>query len=279
MRGNLSAAPPTGARDRAVGGRLHSVNRRSIIRIAVAALAALLFAACIESTADDATGSASTGSPSSSAPAGDPALGDLTRVTGTVEVAELTGGLTASVPMPITLEVGSRGSGNGGIVNGVVVGGTPSSIVWDGGRPAVIEGDGTIAVQPGRFDVRDAVLVADMGDAAHELSEGEYVFVGPAAVGSDGGLARPSDRTPFRAEPGASFSGTGQVRGTLPAGSYEILGPGRLVLTGRFEVQTAEGTSTATSLLMEQGDFELTVHTSGDITTVEALIDGPVTAR
>lgn len=241
--------------------------------------------ACTPSStsADDASPEAGSspagpgGSDTSEAGAGDPGLGALTRVTGTVMSGDLVGTLDGDSTMPLALSVPSSGGGNGAVITGVSTG-RGDTIVWDGGRPVTLSGDGTIALQPGPFRLGDGGLFADMSGAAHRLSPGNYAVAGPVAVGDGGGLAAPSTQTSFTAGEAATLSGTGQVEGRLPAGTWLLLGPGRVSLRGTLEIQTTEGSTDATEATMEDGSYEVTVTVADDGTvTVDALLDGTVT--
>lgn len=208
--------------------------------------------------------------------AGDPALGGLTRVTGSVTAGDLVGTLDGASTLPLGLTVPASGGGNGAVITGISASGG-DTIVWDGGRPITLGGDGTIALQPGPFRVGDGGLYADLGGAAHPLSPGAYSVAGPVAVGDGGGLAAPSTQTSFTAGDGATLSGTGHVEGRLPAGTWLLLGPGRVALEGTLVVQTADGSASAASTTMEDGSYEVTFTVADDGTvTVEALLDGEV---
>ncbi|MDE0802117.1 MAG: hypothetical protein OSA99_02220, partial [Acidimicrobiales bacterium] len=151
------------------------------------------------------------------------------------------------------------------------------TIVWDGGRPITLSGDGVITLQPGPFRVGGG-LFADMSGAAHRLSPGRYSVAGPVAVGDGGGLAAPSTQTSFTAGEAATVSGTGQVEGRLPPGSWLLLGPGRVALEGTLQILTGDGQRDASTATMENGSYEVTVTVADDGTvTVDALLDGTVT--
>ena len=237
----------------------------------------LTVAACTaSSTSADDTGAGPDPADDSEGDAGgDPALGSLTRVTGTLTSAEITGALDGPVRLPLVLTVASRGGGNGAVITGIAAA-AGDAIVWDGGRPVTLSGDGTVAGQPGSFVVRDAALVADLSGAAHALSPGTYRVDGPVAVGDAGGLAAPSTQTGFTAGDGAVLSGTGQVEGRLAPGTWSLLGPGRVRLVGELTSYTADATATPIDVTMEQGSFELTLTVNASGVQVEALLDGTV---
>ena len=243
-------------------------------RCAVLVAAALTAACTASSTSADDAGDGS-GIAGGADDGGDPALGDLTKVTGTLTSAEITGALDGPATLPLVLTVASRGGGNGAVLTGVSAAGG-DTVVWDGGRPITLSGDGTVAVQPGSFVVRDGALVADLSGAAHALSPGTYRIDGPVAVGDGGGLAAPSTQTGLTAGGDAVLSGTGQVEGRLAPGTWALLGPGRVRLVGDLTSYTADATATPIDVTMEQGSFELTITVSGSEVRVEALLDGEV---
>ena len=229
-------------------------------------------AACTASStsADD------TAAPSTIEDSGDPELGELTRVTGAVTTAELTGALDGAARLPLVLSVPSSGGGNGAIITGVAAPGG-DTVVWDGGRPITLSGDGTVSVQPGPFRIADGNLFADLSGAAHPLAPGTYAVAGPVAVGDGRGLAMPSTETSFTASELAVLSGTGQVKGRLPPGTWTVIGPGRVSLSGDLVAQTAEHSVPAVSATLEAGSHEVTVVVGDDgIVTVEAILEGEV---
>ena len=70
----------------------------------------------------------------------------------------------------------------------------------------------------------------------------------------------------------------GRSTGRLPAGTWLLLGPGRVALVGSLEVQTSDGATSVGSVTMEDGSYEVTITVADDGTaTVDALFDGPVT--
>lgn len=241
----------------------------------------LLLGACTpSSTSADDTGGGNTGDAPGQPPSddGDPSLGGLTRVTGTLSTAELTGALDAPATLPLVLSVPAGGGGNGAVLTGIAAQGG-NTIVWDGGRPITLSGDGNIAVQPGPFRVSDGGLFADLSAAAHALSSGSYTVSGPVAVGDGAGLAAPSTETSFTAGADGVLSGTGQVEGRLPAGTWLLLGPGAVSLQGDLVSTTSDASVAVASAVMAAGSFEVTLTVGDDgVVTVDALLDGEVVA-
>jgi hypothetical protein len=64
----------------------------------------------------------------------------------------------------------------------------------------------------------------------------------------------------------------------LDAPNLQVEGPGKLKLSGRFTVRTTAGTRTATSLTMAMGPFRVTLAPGAGGLTVNAILQGPLTA-
>lgn len=177
--------------------------------------------------------------------------GTLTSLTG----SDVSGPVLA---LPVVLEQGTATIDNAG-----------ETIVWDGGRPFHLEGDGGIDLGPTEVAV-DGTGTSWSLDGVRVLLPGRYEVRTPVAVGR-GGLAEPHDAYAFTAGDDATLATEGAVR--LPLADLHLEGPGSLVLDGRFEVRTRDGRRTATHLEFGPGPFVLDV---GADLRVEATLQGPL---
>ena len=206
-----------------------------------------------------------------------PPRSDQLRFSGVVRTATIDGVIGEPVALPITLEPSERGGGNGAELTGVLVDGAPASIVWDGGVPFALDGDGLFAPDPTLFRIVDGTRFEVVLDQrVHGLLAGNYVVDTPVAVGADG-VAAPRDRVDFVVEGEASIAIRGEVRLTLGTGA-ELLGPGSASLEGDFEYETADGTGFASSLSVAPGGlFEISVDVGDEFVIVEGLLQGDFT--
>lgn len=262
-----------------------------VVTTSVAAFVVLGLLASCSADADPANGAGSATAPptlpdgstttsATSAPTGDPALGpDLLRITGTLSGGTIRGVLDGTATLPLVLSVPSRGGGNGAVITPVDVGGSTSSLVWDGGRSLTLAGDGGVRLATDVFRVEAGAVVAVLGEAGHTLLPGTYTLTGPVAVGDGNGLARPSDATSFRAGDTTTLTATGAAAATLAEGELLLLGPGDLALDGDFTVVSADGTATATTVRAEAARFELTLRSGPEgAVAVELLVERGRTA-
>ena len=196
------------------------------------------------------------------APAGPPATGELAaegavRVEGTVTALHLEGAVLQprSVPSPVTL-VSERGFGNGGEVTGVTVGGDPSVVVWDGGRPFVLSSGPGLVLDPVVVDLVPEGLRLTLGGAVHALAEGEHRLETPVAVGQ-AGTATAYDAVTFTAGPDAQLEAAGDTALLLgPDGPHRFGGPGSVHLEGDLVVAGPDG-ERRTARLALSGAYDL----------------------
>jgi hypothetical protein len=181
---------------------------------------------------------------------------------------------TVSTPLTISSD---RGLGNGGEVTGVEVGGKPSSIVWDGGRPFVLSSGPGLQLDPVMVDLVQGDLRCFLADGAHSLKPGDYELDTPVAVGGSG-IATPRDNVAFTADSRSLFRGEGDAALVLSKGdSHTFTGPGLVHLVGQLVITTEQGDQTASSLDLRQGPFELTFSpTEGGGWTVSGRVQSKV---
>lgn len=143
------------------------------------------------------------------------------------------------------------------------------ALVWDGGRPFVLEGGG--------LDLGPSAVVVERGEARWQIEgprvllPGDYLLRTPVAVGTEG-LARPVDEARFTATDDAVLDAPGATIAT-PAAPLHLEGPGRLVLDGTFVVRTTDGRRSATHLEFGPGPLVLDLAADGTFT---ATLNGPL---
>jgi hypothetical protein len=160
------------------------------------------------------------------------------------------------VPTPLTL-VSERGFGNGGELTGVLVGGEPSAVVWDGGRPFVLSSGPGLVLDPATVDLGADGVRITLGGGVHALAPGDYRLDTPVAVGQ-AGVATPYDALDLTAGPAAQLEAFGDTALVLgPTGAWRFAGPGLVHLEGELLVDRPEGVQSATVLDLRAGPFEL----------------------
>lgn len=282
----MSSSPPVAGRVRARSctNTYPGASNYTIVQVLAALVvvpALVLVGACshdshdspespTEPPAHDASPSSTDGEP---APAGDPTLADnMVRIEGAISTGRADAATDGDIAGPFTMQVPSRGGGNGAVFNPVATDGVAGSIVWDGGRPLTL--DGPALHFDGSFTLDGGVTAFDLSRGAVALVPGTYSIVGPVAIGDSSGLARPADQVTFVAGPEAGILGTGASTVVLP-GDIVLLGPGTLDLTGSFTITTSTGATIATSFHVADESFEITVSAANDGTlSVSGLARG-----
>ncbi len=180
------------------------------------------------------------------------------------------------IPTPLTI-ASERGFGNGGEVTSVEIDGQPSTIVWDGGRPFTLSSGGSLLLDPVDLALVPGGLVAVLGRGNHALTPGTYQLDTPVAVGQEG-IATPHDSVTFVAGEGSLFEARGDASVVFgPDAPRRFIGPGKVLLSGTFEVTDADGTHPETTIATEVAAFDLTFTPDGNGGwTVDGIVDQPV---
>lgn len=188
-------------------------------------------------------------------------------VSGTVDGFVADDAVGAPLAMPVDIERG------GATIEGALVDGERSAIVWDGGRPFRLAGDGAIDLGPAHVELGMGAIFWSI-DGLRILTPGSYELDTPVAVGA-GGLARPRDTVAFDATDDTTIDTTGGavVGRPLP---IRLEGPGSVRLEGRFTITTRDGVVRATHLEFGPGPFVLEVARDQTFT---AVFNGPLTSR
>lgn len=179
------------------------------------------------------------------------------------------------LPTPLTIS-SERGFGNGGELTTVEVDGTPSTIVWDGGRPLTLTSGGSLLLDPVDLALVEGGLQAVLGGGNHALLPGTYHLDTPVAVGREG-LATPRDSVTFDAVAGSLFEARGDASVLFGADApWRFVGPGTVLLGGTLEITDGDGTRTEETLVTQVAAFDLTFTPDGaGGWTVEGIVDQP----
>jgi hypothetical protein len=170
-------------------------------------------------------------------------------------------------PLQVPLELAAGGA----TIEGAVVEGQRSTIVWDGGRPFRLQGTGAVDLGPTHVEMGVGAIFWPL-DGIRVLAPGPYHLDTPVAVGS-GGLARPRDSVDFTADGETTIEthgGATVVRGLSP---LHLEGPGSLRADGTFTITTREGTVTRTHLEFGPGSFVFDLAADKTFT---ATFNGPL---
>lgn len=205
---------------------------------------------------------------------------DQVEVTGFLTSASLEGIPFGDLPLPITVTTPERGFGAGAVVSAVDIGGQVGTVTWDAGRPFAL-GAGGGGLRLGAVNVLLAPGAATIGfpdDGVHGFTPGTYTLTTPVGVQVDGGLLEARDLVTFTATEESAVSFRGQASTPIPVVERDLVGPGRVTLAGMLQVRQPglSGPITATSVILEQGPFEISVTPVDGGWEVRALLQGAV---
>ena len=196
-----------------------------------------------------------------------------TKIEGTL--TSLDGGDVVAPPLRLPLQFPAAVSGApaGATIEDALIDGQRSTIVWDGGRPFVLEGDGGLDLGPVPMGVQpDGSMTWLLSDGVRALLEGRYVLRTPVAVGQ-GGLAQPRDQVDFLADDETTIETHG-VAAHTGATALRLEGPGTLVVEGSFTIRTREGTRNVTHVEFGPGPFALDIDPRVDGMAVSGTLQG-----
>ena len=161
------------------------------------------------------------------------------------------------IPTPFTLTVPERGGGTKAEFTGGLVQGQAKAVLWDGGRPLPVTGQGALDLGPAHVEIGPSGITWRLDGSLRALDPGRYALGANVAVGQQG-LATPQDGVTVVVGPGlqAAVRTSGGVTVTLPPAPLTLTGPGRLVLTGDLRVQTPTATKAAHTVEFGPGAFE-----------------------
>ena len=230
---------------------------------------------------DDNTESSSTGE-STTVPSAVPAA-DQTFVTGTATRASIDGvtGLTLSTPLVITTP--ERGFGAGATIIGASMDGEASQLVWDAGRPFDLSGDAGGLVLGAVNLVVDGgqQVIAFPDDGTHSFAPASYHLATPVARSGGSGLAAPLQSANFIADGTTTISFRGGASATVPLAAGQVLtfeASGHVVLEGTLQTRNAGGEAGASRVELPSGPYRITLTAVPGGLTVDAILQGAVTA-
>lgn len=190
--------------------------------------------------------------------------------------AKVTGSLTGFVAddangplLSIPLEIAKGGA----TIEGALIDGRRSTIVWDGGRPFRLSGEGSIDLGPTRVELGVGALFWPL-DGVRVLTPGSYRIDTPVAVGT-GGLARPADSITFTADSETTLNTSGGATVIRAVAPLRLEGPGSVRADGVFKIRTRDGTVTRRHLEFGPGAFVMDLRADKTFT---ATFDGRLTS-
>jgi hypothetical protein len=206
-----------------------------------------------------------------------PAAGQ-TLVSGTIQSLSADGADAGTIATPFTINAVERGAQRNATVEGSIIDGKRKTIYWYAGQPLPVSGGSGLDLGPAHVDAdAHGVTWSITGDSS--FKPGHYRFGSSVAVGS-AGLATPEDSgVSFDADNHTVLTASEGVVIHFDSPALKVDGPGTLHMTGTFTLRTASGTKTATTLTMASGPFQVTLTPGAGGVTVNAILQGPVTAK
>lgn len=199
-------------------------------------------------------------------------------VTGTIDKVAVDGAQVPPLATPLTLTAVERGVGKVAIEKAIVAG-QRVTITWDGGTPLPISGDGGLDVGTVHVEADGSSLVYSVGGTNRVFVPGTYSLGTTVAVGTGSGLANSRDGVRFTADKDTVLAPRGDVVVRRDAQKIDLLGPGKVAITGKLKVQFPDGTKAASSVSLAEGPYRITLDTPGSGVTVDAILQGQVDAR
>jgi hypothetical protein len=207
-----------------------------------------------------------------------PAAGQ-TLLSGTLQTLSADNAQADPIPTPFTINAVERGAVRNATVEGAIINGARKTVYWYAGQPLPVSGAG------GALDLGPAHVDADVHGVTWSLmgtsafKPGNYRFGSSVAVGS-AGLATPEDGgVSFGADSHTVLTATDGVVIHFDSPTLNIDGPGTLQMKGNFTLRTRQGTSTATTLTMANGPFEVTLAPAAGGISVTATLQGTLTSK
>ena len=206
-----------------------------------------------------------------------PAVGQ-TLLTGTLQSLSADNAQADPIPTPFTINAVERGAVRNATVKQAIVNGKRETIYWYAGQPLPVSGNGALDLGPAHVDA-DAHGVTWSVPPASVFKPGHYRFGSSVAIGT-AGLATPEDNgIDFNADSNTELTATDGVVIHFDSPTLKIDGPGTLQMKGNFTLRTRSGTTTATTLTMANGPFEVTLAPAAGGITVTATLQGAVTSK
>jgi len=199
-------------------------------------------------------------------------------VKGTVTKLTAEGAQGPPISTPFTLNAVERGVGRATIEN-ALVDGKRTSIVWGGGTPLPITGDGgSVDVSGSKVDIDGsgtATWVVDGGGRA--LKPGTYRAGAPVAVGGGGAVATARDAVAFTADARTALvTSNGVVIKVAPA-RLELKGPGKVTAAGQVQIRDETSLKPAAGFQFGEGPYTITLTPNAGKVDLDAVLQGTLT--
>ncbi|MGH9278354.1 MAG: hypothetical protein ACRD12_09665 [Acidimicrobiales bacterium] len=195
-------------------------------------------------------------------------------VSGTADRVTVDGAQGEPIPTPFTIVAVDRGVGRL-TIDKALVGGKRSTISWDGGTPLPVSGAGGLDYGAAHVEVDGDGPVVSLDGAARKFKPGTYSLGTAVAVGT-GGLSTPREGVTFTADDQTVLSSRGNVVIRRDPGNLELNGPGKVVMTGKLNVQFRDKKSTGSTVTFAEGPFKLTLAPAAGGVRVDAILQGTV---
>jgi hypothetical protein len=121
---------------------------------------------------------------------------------------------------------------------------------------------------------RDGPVVS-LDGAPRKFLPGSYTLGTTVAVGTDG-LATPREGVVFIADEQTQLQSEGNIVIRLDPRRLDLLGPGKLAISGRLKVQFPDRTVDATTVNFNEAPYRVTVDPTATSLLVDAVLQGPV---
>lgn len=243
--------------------------RRSVLYVVAVLVALVVVGAGVRLAVDRRTG------PGTKAPPGPVPAPGQAFVTGAVDTLSAEGAQGPPLATPFTLTALVRGTGRATIAN-ALVDGKRTSIVWPGGTPLPITGDGSIDLGGAQVDVDAGGATWRVDGAARPLKPGRYRAGAPVAVGG-GNLAAAREAVDFTADAMTLVQSSGGVVVRVPPSRLELTGPGKVNASGRLQVRDAKSTAPAGTIRFGEGPYRITLVPAAGRLDLDAILQGPLT--
>jgi hypothetical protein len=196
-------------------------------------------------------------------------------VTGTIDKLAVDGAQVPPLPTPLTITAVERGRGKLAIEK-ALVGGRRVTITWDGGTPLPVSGNGGIDLGTTHVDADGESLVYSLGGAPRTFVPGTYTLGSTVAVGTGAGLAAPRDGVQFTADKDTVLAPTGDVVVRLAAQKVDLVGPGKLQVTGELKVRFPDRRQDASTVTFGAGPYRVSLDPGNGGVTIDAILQGSV---
>lgn len=196
-----------------------------------------------------------------------------------VEVTGVATGVTVE-GASVTIDVPLVAEGGTAVLTDVEVDGQLTDVVWHGGRPFDLRGDGSVVPQTvNLFAAPHAVTAQFVDGVVNELTPGSYALRTPVAVGREG-VAQAYDGAGFASSVESTLVFIGGTTTSFLPRQLELEATGRVRLEGTLEIRRPDDTTVGASVVeLADGGYRLTALPRPDATgyDVRVVLQGDVT--